>query len=86
MVGLAVIGVIFWKLPVMEIATMFFYIVVVPLMFFSALGLISRGTLDLFSSSFSEFSAELSKRVAEHRKNLGAAQATPPEAPATPVM
>jgi hypothetical protein len=69
-VGAAVMGVILYKFPIMEIATLFFYVVFIPLVFLSGIGLIGSGVVDLTAGTFNQFQDTLRKQVAKHRQNL----------------
>ena len=73
LVGASVIGIIFYKLPVFEILTLFFYIVFVPLIMLASLGLIGSGVVDLVGGGWNEFSDELQRRVREQRDQLNKA-------------
>jgi hypothetical protein len=83
LIGLAVIGVCFWKLPMLEIFQLFFYICIIPLVVLTGLGMVASGTVDAFGDNFAKFQAETKRRVREQydqlRKQQGQAD-PPPEA------
>lgn len=67
LVGAGTIGLIAWKLPILEIASLFAYIVLVPLAFLSAIGLVGQGSVETFSGGFNHFMDELKTRVDKQR-------------------
>lgn len=76
--GLAITGIIMYKLPVLEIFTVFFYFTVIPLVLLTGVGLIGSGSVDLLGSTFNQFSDTVRERVKHHRDALNKADATPP--------
>lgn len=70
LLGASIAGVILWKAPVVEIATLFFYIVLIPLAFLGAVGLVSQGTLQTFSKTFNQTMEQVKQKVEEQRKKL----------------
>lgn len=45
--GAGVIGIVLWKLPIVEILYLFAMIVVIPLALFASLGLVSKGSMEI---------------------------------------
>lgn len=70
--GLAISGIILYKLPVLEIATVFFYFTFIPLVFLTGLGLIGSGSVDLLSGTFNEFNNQVRERLKVHRDKMAA--------------
>tara|TARA_B100001123_G_scaffold445450_1_gene597075 strand:+ start:2717 stop:3001 length:285 start_codon:yes stop_codon:yes gene_type:complete len=54
--------------PILEIMTMFFYVVMIPLMLLAAVGLVSAGTLEAVSSGWTNTVQEINRRVTEKVK------------------
>ena len=54
--------------PIMEILTMFFYVVMVPLFLLASIGLISAGTLEAATSGWHNTVTEINRRVTEKVK------------------
>lgn len=54
--------------PILEIMTMFFYVVMIPLMLLAAIGLVSAGTLEAVSSGWTNTVQEINRRVTEKVK------------------
>lgn len=54
--------------PIMEILTMFFYVVMVPMFLLASVGLISAGTVEALSSGWSNTVQEINRRVTEKVK------------------
>ena len=71
-IGLAVTGVIMYKLPVLEIASVFFYFTFIPLVFLTGIGLIGSGSVDLLGGTFNEFNKTVSERLKVHRAKMAA--------------
>ena len=55
--------------PILECLTLFFYVCMVPVMLFSAVGLVSSGTMEALSSGWANTAAEINRRVAEKLEN-----------------
>lgn len=64
--GLGIIALILWKAPVYEIAVLFFYIVLIPLVFLTAIGAVGSGTIDMLGGRLDRFR----ERVETHRRNI----------------
>ena len=54
--------------PIMEILTMFFYIVMVPMFLLASVGLVSSGAVQALSSGWSNTVQEINRRVTEKVK------------------
>jgi hypothetical protein len=65
-VGLGVIGIILWKLPIVEIFYVFLVVVIVPISFMIAMGWVSSGIWDILKSGVPEFR----RRVEEKRVKI----------------
>jgi len=76
-VGAATIGVMAWKLPILEILYATFTLLFLPLAFLASIGLIGDGMVGLLGGSFNTFAAQLKQRVDHHRDNLNKGTAPP---------
>lgn len=54
--------------PIMEILTMFFYVVMVPMFLLASVGLVSSGAVQALSSGWSNTVQEINRRVTEKVK------------------
>lgn len=54
--------------PILEIMSMFFYIVMVPMFLLASIGLMSAGTLQAVSSGWTNTVQEINRRVTEKVK------------------
>lgn len=66
LIGAGVIGLILWKVPILELLQLFLYIVLVPLSFLASVGLISQGSLELIM----ELVPELRRRIEQKMHQL----------------
>lgn len=74
--GAGLIGLICWKLPIVEILTLCFYIVIIPLVILSSVGLISSGAMDLMTTNWNEFASKLNDSIKEAKEELSSAAVT----------
>ena len=63
LVGILVGGVIFWKTPVLELVTLFFWVVLIPVALLASVGLIGQGTMEAMGGK--EALANYRKRLAD---------------------
>lgn len=68
-IALGILGVIIWYTPIIELFLNFGYLVLIPVVFLCAIGLISNQTIDFVTIS----SQELRKRIFNEREKLQAA-------------
>lgn len=78
LIGIALVGLMYWKLPMLELLMGFLYLCIVPLAFLSGIGLIGAGTIEALGSGPEGLLGKVQARVAEHRHNLN----NPPPVPA----
>ena len=74
-----IVGLILWKMPIIELLTLSAYIVVVPAAFLAGLGLISVSTInvlwEMVSSGSAEFRSRVEARVQQLKEEAAAAAA-----------
>lgn len=68
LVGVLGVVVIAKYTPILEILTMFFYVVMIPMFLLAAVGLVSAGTLEAVSSGWTNTVQEINRRVTEKVK------------------
>lgn len=54
--------------PILDIMTMFFYVVMIPMFLLASVGLISAGTVEALSSGWTNTVQEINRRVTEKVK------------------
>ena len=54
--------------PILDCLTMFFYVVMVPVMMLAAIGLVSQGTIEALSNSWKDTVEQINNRVHEKVK------------------
>lgn len=69
-VGAAMIGLLLWKYPMMELLTYFFYVCLIPILLFSGIGLIGSGTVDAVQKLMAGKAQDLRDGIDKNIKDL----------------
>lgn len=72
--GVAVAGIIAWKLPLVELMTIFFYVVLIPLGFLASTHAAGAALYEGFSGGFNTAMDEIRERVQAKREELKRAE------------
>lgn len=84
LIGFGILGLIIWKLPILELLWMFMYIVMIPATFMLSIGMISTGSYNLISATSpeirnrinQEMTRRINKKLPEIREELTPEQGT----------
>lgn len=68
--GLGTMAVLFWLMPLLELFELFMYVVIIPLLFLYAFGLVSHGTLEAVQKVVPNIRADLMSRVEKAKDQI----------------